>query len=50
MLTAIENDQRDIVIGAEELRYASDALGRVVGRIDVEEILGKIFSSFCIGK
>lgn len=44
----LESD--DVVFAAEELRYASDALGRVTGKIDVEEILGKIFASFCIGK
>lgn len=37
-------------IRAEELRVASRALGRVVGTMDVEEILGAIFSRFCIGK
>jgi tRNA modification GTPase len=35
---------------AEELRAAMDAVGEVVGKVDSEEILGKIFSSFCIGK
>ena len=35
---------------AEELRFASYALGRVTGRIGVEEVLGEIFSRFCIGK
>lgn len=35
---------------AEELRLASRALGRVTGRVDVEDVLDKIFSSFCIGK
>ena len=35
---------------AEELRLAARALGRVTGRVDVEEVLDKIFSSFCIGK
>ncbi|HEX8313033.1 MAG TPA: tRNA uridine-5-carboxymethylaminomethyl(34) synthesis GTPase MnmE [Chthoniobacteraceae bacterium] len=35
---------------AEELRAALDGVGEVVGRVDTEEILGKIFSTFCIGK
>ncbi len=35
---------------AEELRAALDAVGEVVGKADSEEILGKIFSTFCIGK
>ncbi len=35
---------------AEELRGALDAIGEVVGKADSEEILGKIFSTFCIGK
>jgi len=35
---------------AEELRLAARSLGRVTGRVDVEEVLDKIFSSFCIGK
>jgi tRNA modification GTPase len=35
---------------AEELRVASQALGRLLGRIDVEDILDKIFREFCIGK
>jgi len=35
---------------AEELRLAANAIGRVTGRIGVEEVLGEIFSRFCIGK
>lgn len=35
---------------AEELRLASDALGRITGAIDVEDLLDMIFSQFCIGK
>lgn len=35
---------------AEELRVAARHLGRLTGQIDVEEILGAIFSEFCIGK
>lgn len=33
-----------------ELRDAMDAIGEIAGRIDTEELLGEIFSSFCIGK
>jgi tRNA modification GTPase len=35
---------------ALDLRAALDAVGEVVGGTDTEEILGKIFSTFCIGK
>jgi tRNA modification GTPase len=37
-------------IKAEQLRIAARHLGRLTGRIDVEEVLGAIFSEFCIGK
>ena len=37
-------------IRAEQLRIASDALGRITGRVDVENLLDVIFSEFCIGK
>ena len=35
---------------AEELRLASDALGRITGKVDAETVLGLIFGRFCIGK
>lgn len=35
---------------AEDVRLAARSLGRLTGRIDVEDVLGEIFSSFCIGK
>jgi tRNA modification GTPase len=35
---------------AEDLRAASQSLGRLLGRVDVEDILDKIFREFCIGK
>ena len=41
-------DREDII--AEELRLASRALGRLTGRVDVEDILDVIFRDFCIGK
>jgi tRNA modification GTPase len=37
-------------IVAEELRAAAHSLGRLTGRVDVEDILDKIFRDFCIGK
>lgn len=40
----------DIVLGAEELRYASQAIGKVSGLIDVEDVLDALFKDFCIGK
>jgi tRNA modification GTPase len=41
-------DREDLL--AEELRIASRALGRLTGRVDVEDILDVIFRDFCIGK
>ena len=37
-------------LAAEDYRMAATALGRITGKIDVEDLLGSIFSSFCIGK
>ena len=36
--------------GAEDLRLAARYLGMIVGKVDVEEVLGSIFNDFCIGK
>ena len=35
---------------AEELRIAARHLGRLTGRIDIEDVLGEVFAEFCIGK
>lgn len=37
-------------LAAEDLRMAHDALGEITGKISADDLLGKIFSSFCIGK
>jgi tRNA modification GTPase len=37
-------------LAAEHLREAADALARLTGHLDVEDVLGQIFSEFCIGK
>ena len=37
-------------LAAEELRTAANELGRISGRVDVEELLDVIFRDFCIGK
>jgi tRNA modification GTPase len=40
----------ELVVLAEELRIAAHALGRITGRVGTEEILDRIFATFCIGK
>jgi tRNA modification GTPase len=47
---ALEADGQGEEIVAENLRIAIRSLGRLVGRVDVEDILGSIFAEFCIGK
>lgn len=43
-------EQRRSEVCAEEVRTALRALDELVGRVDVEHVLGDIFQSFCIGK
>ena len=45
-----KDQKRDIEMAAEDLRLATRHLGGIVGKVDVEEILGSIFKDFCIGK
>ncbi len=45
-----KNDKKDFDKAAEDLRLATRQLGMIVGKVDVEEILGSIFNDFCIGK
>ncbi len=37
-------------ITADLLRAASEAIGRLSGRVDVEDVLDRLFGEFCIGK
>ena len=45
-----KNETEDFDKAAEDLRLATRHLGMIVGKVDVEEILGSIFNDFCIGK
>ncbi|AJE44925.1 tRNA uridine-5-carboxymethylaminomethyl(34) synthesis GTPase MnmE [Celeribacter indicus] len=56
-MASLESARNEVLIGAdrteiaaEELRKVVHSLNCLVGRIDVETVLGEIFSSFCIGK
>ena len=44
------NFQKEIELAGEDLKQAANALQNIIGTIDVEDILGSIFSKFCIGK
>ena len=47
---ALDSEDRGLDIRAEYLRQAATSLGRITGRVDVEDLLDVIFSEFCIGK
>lgn len=46
---ALSHDE-SLELAAEDIRLAARALDRITGRIDPEAVLGRIFSTFCIGK
>ena len=50
LTAALQSAGKGEEIVAEELRVATHALGRLTGRVDVEDVLDKIFAEFCIGK
>ncbi len=47
--SALSHDDA-LELAAEDVRLAARALDRIAGRIDPEQVLGRIFSTFCIGK
>ncbi len=48
--TFLNGSARDLELRAEDLRTAAQALGRITGRVDVEDVLDEIFGRFCVGK
>ena len=46
----LELDRDALELAAEALRQAHDALGTITGRVAPDDLLGHIFSAFCIGK
>ena len=49
-LLLAEARQRQLELFAEELRLAQESLGSVTGEFTPDDLLGEIFSRFCIGK
>jgi tRNA modification GTPase len=49
-LRQASTEAQAVELAAEDVRLAGRALDRITGRIDPEEVLGRIFATFCIGK
>jgi tRNA modification GTPase len=50
LLAEAENEGRHLELMAEQLRLAHDALTSILGQSTPDDLLGEIFSRFCIGK
>ncbi len=46
----LDGEPLEVELRAEDLRLAAHALGRLSGRVDVEDVLDRVFAGFCIGK
>ena len=40
----------EVELAAEDVRLAARALEKITGRVDPEDVLGRVFSTFCVGK
>ncbi|HEX2255117.1 MAG TPA: tRNA uridine-5-carboxymethylaminomethyl(34) synthesis GTPase MnmE, partial [Afifellaceae bacterium] len=49
-LAALFDGAKPDEVAADLLRQATDEIGRLTGRVDVEEVLNRLFAEFCIGK
>jgi len=49
-LASAENNAQGLEFMAEDLRLAQQSLGHVTGEVSADDLLGEIFSRFCIGK
>ena len=49
-LASFLNMAPEVELRAEDLRLAADALGRISGKVDPEDVLDEVFGRFCIGK
>jgi len=47
---ALADRDRDLELIAEDIRLSARSLGRITGRVDVEDLLDVVFRDFCIGK
>jgi tRNA modification GTPase len=43
-------DDRDLVLAAQSIKTATEALGRITGRIYSQDLLDRVFAGFCLGK
>ena len=49
-LVLLTEDLGEIELASESLRQAALSIGRITGRVDVEDVLDVLFAQFCIGK